>query len=169
MAASKSVRSAIVARAGATARRGRPAQSAPVALPTAAPPPAQPVPMRPASLTSKTFWALMDRWGIVDEPALTLIDRPGGLGASGRRPRFSLTPAQARRLEYLLDIDASLHESWGPAEPRHWLARDNPDPTFAGRSPLEHMVRGGLAGLADVLRFLHHWGLKQSLKLRPTA
>lgn len=111
----------------------------------------------------------MDRWGIADEPALALIDRPGGPGASGRRPRFSLTSDQARRLEYLLDIDASLRESWGPAEPRHWLTRDNPDPTFAGRSPLEHMLRRGLPGIADVLRFLHHWGLKQSLKLRPSG
>lgn len=110
----------------------------------------------------------MDRWGVADEPALKLIDRPDGLAASGKRPRFSLTPDQARRLEYLLDVDATLQESWGPAEPRQWLARDNPDPIFSGRSPLDHMLRRGLPGIADVLRFLHHWGLKQSLKLRPT-
>ncbi|MBV9758368.1 MAG: hypothetical protein JO047_15075 [Alphaproteobacteria bacterium] len=131
--------------------------------------PVRPSPARPASLTSKTFWALMDRWGVADGPALTLIDRPGGPGAAGRRPRFSLSAEQARRLEYLLDVDATLRESWGPAEPRQWLARANPDPVFAGRSPLEHMLRGGLPAIAEVLRFLHHWGLKQSLKLRPTG
>jgi hypothetical protein len=168
MVAHRSVRSAIATRVGVTARRGRPSQPEPMPLPSAAAPARAPA-ARPASVTSKTFWALMDRWGVADEPALTLIDRPGGLGASGRRPRFSLTPEQARRLEYLRDVDAALRESWGPAEPRQWLGRTNPDPVFAGRSPLEHMLRGGLPAIAEVLRFLHHWGLKQSLKLPRTA
>lgn len=130
---------------------------------------AAPAPDRPrrASLSSKTFWSLMDRWGIADEQALDLIDEPGGMPQSGRRPRFSLTADQARRLEYLLDIDTNLNESWGGEDAGKWLARENPGPVFSGRSPLEHMIRHGQPGIADVLRFLHHWGLKQSLKLRP--
>jgi hypothetical protein len=163
-----SVRSAIVARAGAATRRDRRSQPEPMKMAGAAAQPAHP-PARPESLTSKTFWALMDRWGVADQSALLLIDYTGGFGAAGRRPRFRLTSDQARRLEYLLDIDATLRESWRSAEPGEWLARDNRDPTFAGRSPLEHMRRRGLRGIADVLRFLHHWGLKQSLKLRTTA
>jgi hypothetical protein len=43
----------------------------------------------PAS--SIVFWSLMDRWGIPDETALALIDRPGGLTRSGKRPRFRLS------------------------------------------------------------------------------
>lgn len=69
-------------------------------------------------------------------------------------------------MEYLLDIDANLSDSWGPEDGSKWLGRANPEPTFCGRSPLEHMIGRGLPGIADVLRFFHHWGWKQSLKLR---
>jgi hypothetical protein len=41
------------------------------------------------------FWSLIDRWGIPDETALAVIDRPGSLTRSGKRPRFRLSTAKA--------------------------------------------------------------------------
>jgi hypothetical protein len=153
-------------KAGPLARRRAYALPAPprpleAPLPRAAPRRAAP---RGGNLSSKTFWSLMDHWGVGDAAALELIDEPGRLPAAGHRPRFRLTADQTRRLEYLLDIDATLNESWGPADAGKWLARKNPAPEFSGRSPLEHMILSGLPGIAEVLRFLHHWGLKQSLR-----
>jgi len=154
------------AKAGPLGKRRPSAAAPPRRLPEPEAPSApEPVCKRAATPTSKTFWSLMDRWGVADQPALALIDGPRGLGPNGRRPRFRLSSDQMRRLEYLLDIDANLSASWGPRDGGKWLARSNPAPAFSGRSPLEHMIRGGLPGIAEVLRFLHHWGLKQSLRL----
>lgn len=167
MVAHRQVLASALAKAGPLAKRY--ARAAPPPLRALDPAPPRPaarrVVPRTGNLSSTTFWSLMDRWAVADPAALDLIDEPGGLPASGRRPRFRLTSDQSRRLEYLLDIDANLAESWGPADAGRWLARKNPAPAFAGRSPLEHMIRAGLPGIADVLRFLHHWGLKQSLRL----
>ncbi len=171
MASSRRALASVLAKAGPLAKRRATSARQPVWLPDLPldpPPEPQPAP-RAASLTSKTFWSLMDRWGVGEQTALDLIDESRVIDTSARRPRFRLTADQTRRLEYLLDIDANLSESWGPSGGGKWLARRNPAPVFSGVSPLEHMIRRGLPGIGEVLRFLHHWGLKQSLRLRAST
>ena len=46
-------------------------------------------------LSSRQFWDLMERWRIPDATALELIEFPGKLGASGKRPRFRFTARPA--------------------------------------------------------------------------
>jgi hypothetical protein len=50
----------------------------------------------------------MERWHIPDATALELIEFPGKLGVSGKRPRFRLTTRQQRITSYLPEIDAAL-------------------------------------------------------------
>ena len=59
------------------------------------PAPANAVPTR--TLTSRAFWQAVDRQQIADADALGMIDYPGKLAASGKRPRFRLTTRQTRR------------------------------------------------------------------------
>ena len=81
----------------------------PAATPTRSSPTAadavEDAPPRPLGriLSSRQFWDLMERW-----PALELIEFPGKLGMSGKRPRFRFTTRQQRITSYLPEIDAAL-------------------------------------------------------------
>jgi hypothetical protein len=101
----------------------------------------------------------MDRWGIPDDQALRLIDRPPS--ASGKRPQFALSTDQAERLDLLREID--LYASGVYQEAGGWLRRSNPSPIFAGLSPLAYMIRDGRDGIETVLRRVHLMALGRSL------
>ena len=47
-------------------------------------------------------------WHVPVATALELIEFPGKLGASGKRPRFRFTTRQRRITSYLSEIDAAL-------------------------------------------------------------
>jgi hypothetical protein len=110
--------------------------------------------------SSVVFWSLMDRLRVPDEKALALIDRPGGLTRAGKRPRFSLTTEQGRRLSYLLEIEANLLRSG--QDPGGWIARKSASRPFGGRSPLDYMTAHGLPGFAEALKFLNRQALRRS-------
>jgi hypothetical protein len=110
--------------------------------------------------SSVVFWSLMDRWGLPDERALALIDRPGGLTRSGKRPRFALSTEQARRLSYLLEIEANLQRTGEDAG--RWITRRNSARPFGGSSPLDYMIMNGLEGFAEALKFLNRRALQRS-------
>ena len=86
----------------------------PAATPTRSSPTAadavEDAPPRPLGriLSSRQFWDLMERWHIPDATALELIEFPGKLGMSGKRPRFKFTTRQQRITSYLPEIDAAL-------------------------------------------------------------
>ena len=111
------------------------------------------------SITGAAFCELMDRWEVPNEPALRLIAGPP-LTSSGKRPRFRLTGEQAERFALLREIDRHAGAIFGASA--SWLARANPS-AFSGHTPLEHMVRDGRQGIADVLRFLELQAFKASL------
>ena len=102
----------------------------------------------------------MDRWQVPDQPALRLIAGPP-LTSKGKRPRFRLTGEQVERLAFLSEIDRHAADMFGEAAT--WLARSNRAPPFSGRTPLEHMLRNGRPGIADVLRFLKLQSFRKSL------
>jgi hypothetical protein len=99
-------------------------------------------------------------WEIPDEAAVRLIAGPP-LTNTGKRPRFRLIGEQVERFTFLREIDRHVVDIFGKAAA--WLARPNPEPAFSGRTPLEHMLRNGRSGIADVLRFLEHQTFKASL------
>jgi hypothetical protein len=61
----------------------------------------------PSNLTTKVFWPLIDKWDIADEKALHLLGHEGGLTSTGKRPRFTLTVDEARRVSYLRQMASS--------------------------------------------------------------
>ena len=103
----------------------------------------------------------MDRWHVPDEAALRLIAGPP-LTSKGRRPRFRLTGEQVERFAFLSEIDRHAADMFGEAG--IWLTRSNRAPPFSGRTPLEHMLHNGRAGIADVLRFLELQSFRKSLE-----
>jgi hypothetical protein len=120
------------------------------------------VPPRPLGrvLSSRQFWDLMERWHVPDATALELIEFPGKLGASGKRPRFRFTTRQQRITSYLPEIDAALMAA---GKDQAWLHRKIQSAPFSRRTPIEHVVSRGLDGMADVLQVLTRAAMQASL------
>ncbi len=146
----------VAARAKPSSKRGKPV------VPRRPPPPPPPPAPAGSGITTKSFWPLMDRWGVSDETALRLLGHPGGLTSTGKRPRFTLTPEEATRLEYLTEIGNSLELMFGDAG--EWLRQRTSALPFHGLAPLDYMAVRGSAGIAEVLRFLARFGMKQALR-----
>ena len=125
--------------------------------------PEQIIPPLPFSgtMTSRAFWQMVDRLQIPDADALELIDYPGRIGASGKRPRFRLSTRQTRLAAYLPEIETALYKI---GETPAWLQRRNRAAPFSGRTPLQWMMEQEGAGLAGVLQFLNRLVLRHSLR-----
>jgi hypothetical protein len=125
-------------------------------------------PTRPATthrslgrtLSTAEFWALMARWRVPDAMALDLIEFPGKIGASGKRPRFRFVTRQQRITSFLVELNSALAAA---GHDPTWLHRKNRAPPFNGRTPLSLML-SGRSGLGDVLRFLQGVVLQRSLR-----
>jgi hypothetical protein len=125
---------------------------------------AEPPPKLPGrALSSAQFWALMERWKVPDAVALELIQFPGKIGNSGKRPRFRFTTKQGRLTSYMAEIDAALAVT--ERDPA-WLHRKSRSAPFSGKTPIDHMVEQGEAGMTDVLRELNGGALKAALSGR---
>lgn len=95
-----------------------------------------------------------------DAVALELIQFPGKIGKSDKRPRFRFTTKQGRLTSYIAEIDAALATT--ERDPA-WLHRKSRSAPFSGKTPLHHMVQQGEAGMADVLRELNRGALRAAL------
>ena len=102
----------------------------------------------------------MERWRVPDAMALDLIEFPGKIGASGKRPRFRFATRQQRITSFLVELNSALAAA---GQDPTWLHRKNRAPPFNGRTPLSLML-GGRSGLGDVLRFLQGVVLQRSLR-----
>jgi hypothetical protein len=105
----------------------------------------------------------MERWSVLDTTALELIEFPGKLAASGKRPKFKFTTHQLRITAYLPEIDALLSAT---GKDQSWLHRQVPVAPFSGRTPIEHMVAYRTAGMADVLLHLTRIAMRAALVKR---
>ena len=95
-----------------------------------------------------------------DDVALELIEFPGKLGKSGKRPRFRFTTRQKRITSYLPEIDAALAAA---GKDQAWLHRKIQAAPFSRRTPIEHIVATGMEGMADVLRILSRLAMRAAL------
>jgi hypothetical protein len=46
-------------------------------------------------MSAREFWDQMEQWRVPDDVALELIEFPGKLGKTGKRPRFRFTRARS--------------------------------------------------------------------------
>jgi hypothetical protein len=99
---------------------------------------------------------LTKAWGLTVDQACSLL---GEVPASTWYSWKASTPTdlgvdRLTRVSYLLGIYSALHALFSGPLADQWLARPNANALFAGATPLEVMLRGGIPAMAQVRAFL---------------
>lgn len=102
------------------------------------------------------FFNLVDRWSIRDEDARSLL---GGVSNGPyyiwkKQPERLLDADVLTRVSYLIGIFKALNILYGRKLADEWIRLPNTNRIFAGRTPLEYMIRGGLPAMQTVRRLL---------------
>ena len=103
----------------------------------------------------RAFLNAMARWQIRDEDARRLL----GIAASTfydykRNPERVLDQDKLVRISYLIGIFKDLHILHDASLADRWVRMPNQNRIFAGRTPLEYMIRGGVPAMQVVRRLL---------------
>jgi hypothetical protein len=105
----------------------------------------------------KALFNIVDRWQIRDEDARQLL---GGIsnGAyyllkNARASGKTLDQDRLMRISYLIGIFKSLNILYSQRLADQWMQLPNTNPIFAGRTPLDYIVRGGTPAM-DIVRSL---------------
>jgi hypothetical protein len=104
----------------------------------------------------RAFLNIMACWGVGDVPARQLL---GGV-ANGtyytmkRDPDRVLEEDRLRRISYLIGIYKALHTLYGETLADRWMTLPNTNRIFAGATPLDYLIRGGLPAFQIVRRLL---------------
>jgi hypothetical protein len=107
----------------------------------------------------KALFNIIDRWKIRDEDARQLL---GGISngayyllkqnVSNRGK--TLEQDRLLRISYLIGIFKSLNILYSQRLADQWMQLPNTNPIFAGRTPLDYIVRGGTPAMDAVRRLL---------------
>ena len=105
----------------------------------------------------KALFKIVDCWQVRDEDARQLL---GGISNGAyyqlkQNPR-SKTLEQDRlvRISYLIGIFKSLNILYSERLADQWMQLPNTNPIFAGRTPLDYILRGGTPAMEMVRRLL---------------
>lgn len=107
----------------------------------------------------RAFFNIVEHWHVRDEDARELL---GGIsnGAyyalkqEGRAPAKALEQDRLVRISYLVGIFKSLNILYSQRLADQWMQLPNTNPIFAGRTPLDYILRGGTPALDVVRRLL---------------
>jgi hypothetical protein len=104
----------------------------------------------------KGFFKLNAAWQLRDDDARELL---GGLSSSAfyewkKNPDRVLEVDRITRVSYLLGIYKALHILYGDKLADEWIHLPNTNPIFNGRTPLAHMLAGGLLAMQTVRKLL---------------
>lgn len=104
----------------------------------------------------KGFFNLAAKWKLKDEDARELL---GGLANSTfyewkKNSKRVLDVDRITRISYLVGIYKSLHILYGDKLADEWVSLPNSNPIFGGRTPLQHMLAGGLLAMQTVRKLL---------------
>lgn len=104
----------------------------------------------------KAFLNIVDRWSIRDEDARALL---GGVSNGPyyrwkREPPGLLDTDVLTRISYLVGIFKALNILYGERLADEWVRLPNSNRIFAGTTPLNFMIRGGIPALQTVRRLL---------------
>ena len=104
----------------------------------------------------RSFFNIMRHWGVRDEDARALLGSVsnGPFYEMKRKGDRLLDPDRLTRVSYLVGIFKSLGILYSDALADVWVQRPNRNPIFAGETPLEFMIRGGLPAMQTVRRLL---------------
>jgi uncharacterized protein (DUF2384 family) len=104
----------------------------------------------------KAFFNVVTAWHVRDEDAMALL---GGMASSSY---YALKKASKRvldadvmlRISYLIGIFKALNILHSENLADRWITLPNGNPIFAGATPLQYMLRGGIPGMQVVRRLL---------------
>ena len=104
----------------------------------------------------KGFFNLVSKWNIKDEDARELL---GGISNSAfyewkKTPQRLLDVDRITRISFLIGIYKALHIIYGDKLADEWVSLSNKNAIFAGRTPLQYMLCGGLIGMQTVRKLL---------------
>jgi Protein of unknown function (DUF2384) len=104
----------------------------------------------------KGFFNIAAKWKLRDEDARELL---GGVASSSfyewkKSPKRVLEVDRITRISYLVGIYKSLHILYGDKLADTWISLPNSNSLFAGRTPLQHMLGGGLLAMQTVRALL---------------
>lgn len=104
----------------------------------------------------KAFFNIMSRWKVRDEDARALLGgvSNGPFYEMKRNPGRVLETDRLLRISYLIGIFKALRILHSEPLADEWVRLANQNPIFAGASPLEYMIRGGLPAIQTVRRLL---------------
>lgn len=126
------------------------------------------IPPAPVDLTDKAtrerlsgpglraFFNIMTRWGVRDGDARALLGgvTNGPYYEMKRQPDRVLDVDKLTRVSLLVGIFKALHVLYSEGLADRWVLLPNTHRLFAGSTPLEFMVRGGLPAMQTVRRLL---------------
>ena len=106
----------------------------------------------------RALFNILNHWKIRDEDARELL---GGISNGAyyqlkknpRTPGKSLDQDKLVRISYLIGIFKSLNILYSQRLADQWMQLPNSNPIFAGRTPLDYILRGGTPAM-DMLRRL---------------
>lgn len=103
----------------------------------------------------RAFFKIMKLWSVRDEDARLLLNgvSNGTFYTWKKGAAKTLDQDRLLRISYLIGIFKSLNILFSPELADCWVRLPNTNDLFAGRSPLEMMLRGGTPGM-DVVRCL---------------
>ena len=110
--------------------------------------------LSPAAI--RTFFNIMDRWGIRDEDARALL---GGISNGAyyemkKDPERVLEADRLLRTSYLIGIFKALNILYSEELADRWAQLANSNRIFGGRTPLAYMIKGGVPAMQTVRRLL---------------
>jgi uncharacterized protein (DUF2384 family) len=111
--------------------------------------------LSPAAL--KALFQMIVHWHVRDEDARDLL---GGISNGAyyeykKNPRNKVLEVdKLQRISYLIGIFKALNILYSQRLADQWMQLPNTNPIFAGRTPLEYIVRGGIPAMDTVRRLL---------------
>jgi hypothetical protein len=104
---------------------------------------------------------IVKHWQVSDEDARQLLNGisngayyPLKRSAAQRTPTRTLDQDRLVRISYLVGIFKSLNILYSQRLADQWMQLPNTNPIFAGRTPLDYILRGGTPAMDVVRRFL---------------
>ncbi len=104
----------------------------------------------------KGFFNIVQRWQLKNDEARELL---GSVSSSTyyeikKNPTNTLDVDRITRVSYLIGIYKALHGLYGDPLADQWVKMPNTNMLFAGHSPLEMMMQGGIVAMQQVKTLL---------------
>jgi hypothetical protein len=104
----------------------------------------------------RAFFNIMACWKVRDEDARLLLGgvSNGPFYEMKRDPERIIDTDRLTRISYLVGIFKALRILHSQQLADEWVQLPNTNPVFAGSTPLDYMIRGGLPAMQSVRRLL---------------